>query len=99
MEAKRRIHRFNFDQPLMKSGTKTHVALVDKAANLTEALIIKSYATVTHSIEAESYDSEEGVSEFSRDTITTSSYDDSPDRIFVKTTSYKVTDKVLKIIP
>lgn len=50
MEAKRRIERFNFDKPFMQSGAKTHVALVDKAANLTEVLVMKAntYETITH---------------------------------------------------
>jgi hypothetical protein len=42
MKAKRRIHKFDFESPTMASGTKTHVSLVDKAANLTEALVMKS---------------------------------------------------------
>ena len=51
-EGTKRIHKFNFDQETMASGAKTHVALVDKAANMTEALVMKSrYTTQTTEIE------------------------------------------------
>lgn len=62
MEAKRRIHKFNFDQPFMKSGAKTHVALVDKAANLTEVLVMKAkevYTNTSHSVRTEDYETGE----------------------------------------
>lgn len=51
-DAKRRIHNFNFDQMTMKSGTQTHVALVDAAANMTEVLVMKS-ATPETTVEAD----------------------------------------------
>lgn len=40
-KAKRRIHKFNFEDN-MKSGDKAHVALVDSAANLQEVLVMKN---------------------------------------------------------
>lgn len=56
MKAKRRIHKFNFDQETMKSGAKTHVALVDQAANLTEALVMKAQTITTRTQEVEEWD-------------------------------------------
>lgn len=60
-DAKRRIHSFDFQSETMPSGAKTHVALVDKAANLTEALVMKS-TYITTSSEIESYGDDGGYS-------------------------------------
>jgi len=69
MKAKRRIHKFNFDQETMKSGNKTHVALVDKAANLTEALILKASTKISsRTEESEEYD-DNGNYETERDSV------------------------------
>ncbi len=62
MEAKRRIHKFDFEAEKMASGAKTHVALVDKAANLTEALVMKASTYVSIKTEVEEYDDEGGYS-------------------------------------
>lgn len=43
---KRRIHKFNFEDN-MKSGAKSHVSLVDSAANLQEVLVMKNQKEVT----------------------------------------------------
>ncbi len=59
--AKRRIHKFDFMNP-MASGTVCHVALVDKAANLTEALVMKASTYVSLKTEVEEYDDEGGYS-------------------------------------
>jgi len=72
MKAKRRIHNFDFKADTMKSGAKTHVALVDKAANLTEALVLKSTYT-RQVVEVENYD-EEGNYSSEMHSINTSDY-------------------------
>ncbi len=56
MEAQRRIHKFDFEAETMANGAKTHVALVDKAANLTEALVMKASTYVTEKREVEQHD-------------------------------------------
>lgn len=72
--AKRRIHKFNFDQEKMVSGSLTHVALVDHAANLTEALVMKStYITQTTSVE--DYDEDGSRSSSSSDTTRMTHYE------------------------
>lgn len=71
-DAKRRIHSFDFQSENMPSGTKTHVALVDKAANLTEALVMKSIHTRLSS-EKEVYDDDGNYSR-SEHTISVADY-------------------------
>lgn len=66
MEAKRKIHKFNFDEPSMVSGAKTHVALVDKAANMTEVLTMKSSTYVENTQEVRTYN-DDGSTTYSRD--------------------------------
>lgn len=60
MEAKRRIHRFLFDRETMKDGTPVHVALVDKAANMTEVMALKAYETPDEVIPEETHKSDGG---------------------------------------
>jgi len=80
MTAKRRIHKFNFDQPFMGSGAKTHVALVDKAANLTEALVMKAkYTTQTTTVEEDDW--ETGTSTFAKDELRITDYGDGEVRV------------------
>ncbi len=96
MEAKRRIHKFNFDQPFMQSGAKTHVALVDKAANLTEALVLKAkHTTVETETEVHEYDTETGTSTFSKDSTEVRDYGD--DVVYVTDRQIRVTDYQVKV--
>lgn len=54
-QAKRRVTKFNFDK-LMQSGSKAHVALVDKAANEQEVLVMKAKTpTVQISMEMDKF--------------------------------------------
>lgn len=95
MEAKRRIHKFNFDKPFMQSGAKTHVALVDKAANLTEVLVMKaksSYETVTHT--SETYDDN---GDFERVEVSTSVSDYGGEYVTVTDRVYHVKEERIKI--
>ncbi len=75
MKAKRRIHQFDFISENMPSGSKTHVALVDKAANMTEALVLKSKFTTQTSTVSE-YDEESGKSSYNKKEVTISDYGD-----------------------
>lgn len=84
MKAKRRIHKFNFDHPTMKSGEKTHVALVDQAANMTEALVMKS-KYITQTTEVEEYN-DDGSYSSERDTVRISDYGDGEVRIYTEST-------------
>lgn len=96
MEAKRKIHKFNFDEPFMQSGAKTHVALVDKAANLTEALVLKAkhITTETETIVNE-YDTDTGVESFSKDSIEVRDYGD--DYVHVTDRKIRITNYSIKV--
>lgn len=87
MDAKRRIHKFNFDVPTLKSGQKTHVALVDRAANLTEALIIKQERYETTSQRVVEYDENGDRTETER---TQRVEDYGEDLVYVTDTEYRV---------
>ncbi len=96
MEAKRRIHKFNFDEPFMKSGAKTHVALVDKAANLTEALVLKAkHTSVETETEIREYDTETGEEKFSKDSVEVRDYGD--DVVYVTDRKVRVTNYTVKV--
>lgn len=95
MEAKRRIHKFNFNQPFMQSGAKTHVALVDKAANLTEVLVMKAKTTSTTEMsEVRTYD-EDGTSE--RLTVTKDTRDYGDEYVYVTESVVHIVDKIVKV--
>lgn len=96
MQAKRRIHKFNFDQPFMNSGAKTHVALVDKAANLTEALVMKAkHITTESSTEQDTYDTDTGESTYSKDSISIRDYGE--DVVYVTDRKVAVTNYTIKV--
>ncbi len=96
MKAKRRIHKFNFDEPTMKSGAKTHVALVDSAANLTEVLVMKSKSThVEQTTEVTEYDHETGTSEYARDSLSMDDY--GGEFVHVTDRKVRVTDYRIKV--
>lgn len=96
MEAKRRIHKFNFDQPFMQSGAKTHVALVDKAANLTEALVMKAkHTTVETETEIREYDTDTGVETFSKDSTEVRDYGE--DTVYITDRQVRVTNYQVKV--
>lgn len=84
MQAKRRIHKFNFDQTKMLNGDLTHVALVDSAANLTEALTMKATVIETDQRTKETY-GDNGSYEYKTDSITIHDYGE--DEILVETNS------------
>lgn len=93
MKAKRRIHKFNFDQEKMLNGNLTHVALVDSAANMTEALVMKSKTTSTTQ-STEEWDEDGNYSE-TRDTIRI--YDDGQETVRVTTDSTQYSSFYVKV--
>lgn len=96
MEAKRRIHKFNFNKPFMQSGAKTHVALVDKAANLTEVLVMKAKTvSFTDTTEVSTYDESDGTSE--RLTVTKDTRDYGGEFVYVTESLVHVVDKIVKV--
>lgn len=86
MKAKRRIHKFDFEAEKMASGAKTHVALVDKAANMTEALVMKSTYT-RQSVEVENFE-DDGT--YSRDEYTVNTADYGGDVVHVTERTVRV---------
>tara|TARA_Y100001956_G_C4049219_1_gene154209 strand:+ start:166 stop:453 length:288 start_codon:yes stop_codon:yes gene_type:complete len=88
MKAKRRIHGFNFSQETMQNGAKTHVALVDKAANCTEALVMKS-KYVTQSTEVEEFHDD---GSYTRDSDTVYARDYGDGVVYVTNTQVRVTE-------
>lgn len=93
MEAKRKIHKFNFDEPTMMSGAKTHVALVDKAANLTTVLTMKS-KVVRNSQTVDEY-SEDGTSIHTSDTQTIRDHDG--EYLYVTDEKVRIVETMIKI--
>lgn len=92
MKAKRRIHKFNFDQEKMGSGKLTHVALVDSAANLTQALVMKSKTVSTTHREEEW--TEDGYTE-SCDTVRV--HDEGREKVRVVTESSQYSSFYVKV--
>lgn len=96
MQPKRRIHRFNFNQPFMQSGAKTHVALVDKAANLTEVLVMKAKEVSTTDVsEVRTYDDSDGT--FERLTVTKDTRDYGGEFVYITESLVHVVDKIVKV--
>lgn len=94
IKAKRRIHRFNFDQEKMQSGALTHVALVDAAANLTEALTLKASSTTTSTLTNTSYRDD---GSYSREENTVEVNDWGEDMVLVTNRYYVVKEDYVKI--
>jgi SepF-like predicted cell division protein (DUF552 family) len=95
MTAKRRIHKFNFDEPFMGSGAKTHVALVDKAANLTEALVLKAETYTTNTLEVQSFD-DDGSSSFLKNEVRVTDF--GGDEVRVTNEQVLITSQYVKVI-
>lgn len=72
----------------MQSGEKTHVALVDKAANLTTALVMKSKHVTSSTVVDEYHD--DGTSTSDSHTINIRDYGD--DEIYVTETRVSVVE-------
>lgn len=87
MKAKRRIHKFDFKSETMASGAKTHVALVDKAANMTEAVVLKS-TYVRQTTEVENYDEDGG---YTRDEHSVNIADHGGDMVYI-------TDRTVRVV-
>lgn len=79
----------------MGSGAKTHVALVDRAANLTEALVMKS-KYITQTTEVDEYNEEDHSSSYSKDQIRITDYEDGYLR--VTNEQVRVTTQRIKIV-
>lgn len=94
MEAKRRIHKFKFDEPTMLSGDATHVALVDKAANMTEVLVMKS-KHMTQTTTTTEYDDETGAETYAEDS--TSVHDYGGENVRVVNRKVRVTEQYVKV--
>ena len=88
MEAKRRIHKFNFDQDTMQSGDAVHVGLVDKAANMTEVVTMKAAEYTTSSLTREKYN-DDGSYECDEDTISVIDYGEDMVRVTNETVSIR----------
>lgn len=91
MNPKRRIHKFLFEEPMLKNGQKTHVAIVDHAANLAEALVIKSVSTSSTVIE-EPLKTDLDTGDSTRETHTTEVRDYGGDTIYVTDTLVRVVE-------
>lgn len=95
MKAKRRIHEFRFDQPFMQSGAKTHVALVDSAANLTEVLVMKAKEVYTETSQSVSTYDDDGT--YERINARTSTRDYGGEYVYITDEIIHVVEQQVKV--
>ena len=88
MKAKRRIHKFNFDQDTMQSGDAVHVGLVDKAANMTEVVTMKASEYTTSQITREKYN-DDGSMEMDTDIVSVIDYGEDMVKVTNETVSIR----------